>query len=58
MPGWMRFLDQANPWVVVIGGLLLFFLIRDLVHRAILFLAQHMVVGFKAIWDYLTGRAS
>ena len=56
VPGWTRLLTGPPPWVVVIGGLVLFFLLRSLVQRFFYFLAKHTVVGFKAIWEYLTGR--
>ena len=55
-PWWLRVLAEANPWVVVLGGVVGFFLARSLVQRFFFFLAQHMAVGFKAIWEFLSGR--
>jgi hypothetical protein len=56
IPAWTRLLTGPPAWVVVIGALLLFFLLRTLINRLFYFLAQHTVVGFRAIWEYLTGR--
>ena len=39
-PWWLRFLAEANPWVVVLGGLAGFFLARSLVQRLFYFLAH------------------
>jgi hypothetical protein len=58
IPAWTRLLTGPPAWVVVIGGLLLFFLLRTLVQRVLYFLARHTVVGFKAIWEFLTGRGN
>jgi len=55
-PWWLRFLAEANPWVVVIGGLFAFFLARSLIHRLFYALAQQMLVGFNAIWEFVSGR--
>jgi len=55
-PWWLSFLAEADPWVVVIGGVLGFFLARTLIHRFFYALARHVAAGFKAIWDFLLGR--
>ncbi|MBT8396242.1 MAG: hypothetical protein HKO65_20405 [Gemmatimonadetes bacterium] len=55
-PWWLRFMAEADPWVVVLGALLLFLLAQALVNRLFFKLAQHMTVGIKAVWEFLSNR--
>lgn len=55
-PWIVDFLWHANPWVIVIGGLLLFFLARTLVHSLFLALARHITLAAKMAWEAVTGR--
>ncbi|MFG1691110.1 hypothetical protein ACGF5M_02950 [Gemmatimonadota bacterium] len=54
-PWIVDFLWHANPWVIVIGALVLFFLARTLVHSLITVLARHVALVAKMAWEALTG---
>jgi hypothetical protein len=49
-----EFLFNLNPWILVPGALLLFFLARTLLHSLFLTLAQHIVNGVRRIIDFLS----
>ena len=51
-----EFLFNLNPWILLPGALLLFFLARSLVQSLLFALAQHLVNGVKGIMDFLFHR--
>jgi hypothetical protein len=55
-PWIVDFLWHANPWIIVIGALVLFFLARTVVHSLLLALARHVALAAKMAWEALTGR--
>ncbi len=47
---------RADPWVIVIGGLFLFFLARTLIHSLFMALARYVALGIKTVWAAMSGR--
>ncbi len=50
------FLWRADPWVIVIGSLFLFFLARTAVRSLFVALARFVALGIRTIWEAMSGR--
>lgn len=55
-PWIVEFLWHANPWVIVIGALVLFVLARTVVRSLFTALARHIALAIEMAWEALTGR--
>jgi hypothetical protein len=55
-PWLVDFLWHANPWVIVIGALLLFFLARAVLDSLFAALARYIALGVKTLREWLSGR--
>lgn len=55
-PWIVDFLWRADPWVIVIGGLFLFFLARTMVRSLFMALARYIALGIKTVWEAMSGR--
>ncbi len=55
-PWMVDILWHADPWMIVIGSLILFFLARTLVHSLFMALARYFALGIKTVWEAMSGR--
>ncbi len=55
-PWIVDFLWRTDPWMIVIGSLILFFLARTMVHSFFMALARYVALGIRTAWEAMSGR--